>query len=442
MSMRLTTLLNTSRTLLTGLILTSLLLPAGGRAQPSEPINQIVAVVNDDVVLATELTDEIRKVAAQMAAKGTMPPQHVLARQVLEKLIIQRLQLEQAERNGIRIADESLNRAVNAIARQNRLTLTQLRATLEADGLDYAGFREQIREQMAMRQLRQRQVNNRVNITDQEVDRFLQTQAGRDDNTEYRLYHILIALPRAASPAQVGDAKEKADALVETLQAGADFATTAIENSDGQQALSGGDLGWRTAARVPSLFTEQVAAMDPGDISDPIRSASGYHILELADQRSGGERYIVTQYRARHILIKPTAVLGAAQVRERLERIKTRLENGDDFGELAKAHSEDTGSALNGGELDWAAADSYVPRFAQTLTTAVPNAISEPFESAYGWHILQVLETRTVDQTDEVIRDRARKELTKQKVEEETDLWLRRLRDEAYVELRIGSDRQ
>ena len=441
--MRLTALSNLPHALLGGLLLGGLLLPTVGRAQPSEPIDQIVAVVNDDIVLATELTGEIRKVAAQMSAQGALPPQHVLARQVLEKLIIQRLQLEQAERNGIRIADESLNRAVHAIARQNRLSLAQLRATLEADGLDYAGFREQIREQMAVRQLRQRQVNNRVNVTDQEVDRFLQTQTDRDqDNIEYRLRHILIALPRAATPAQVGEAKKKADALTQSLRTGEDFAAAAIEHSDGQQALSGGDLGWRAAARVPSLFTELVATLNPGDISDPIRSASGYHILQLADRRAGGERHIVTQYRARHILIKPTAVLGAAQVKQRLDRIKTRLENGEDFGELAKAHSEDTGSALNGGELDWAVADSYVPRFAQTLTKAAPGAVSQPFESAYGWHILQVLETRTVDQTDEVIRDQARKELTKQKVEEETNLWLRRLRDEAYVELRVGAERE
>ena len=404
-----------------------------------EPIDQIVAVVNDDVVLATELGAELRDVMDQLAGKGQLPPRNALVRQVLEKLIIERLQLERAERNGVRIPDESLNRAINAIAQQNQLSLRQLRATLENDGVEYSQFRERIRNQMAIRQLRQRQVNNRVTITEPEIDQFLASRAGQDrDHTEYRLAHILVALPQAATPAQVVAAKNKADALVQRLRAGADFGITAIENSDGQQALSGGDLGWRTAARVPSLFTQLVATMRPGDISDPVRSAGGYHILELVDRRIGGERHVVNQYRVRHILIKPSAVLNAAQAQERLRRIRARLINGDDFGELAKAHSEDTGSALNGGDLGWAAPAGYVPRFARAVTTTPVGVVSLPFESAYGWHILQVLETRAVDQTETVIRDRARKELTSQKVEEETNLWLRRLRDEAYVELRIG----
>ena len=272
------------------LALAASLPPTTAAAQTPQSVDHIVAIVNDDVVLATELRAELRNIADQLAGKGRRPPQDVLVRQVLEKLIIERLQLERAERSGVRIPDESLNRAVNAIARQNHLRLAQLRATLEADGIDYAKFREKIRRQMAIRQLRQRQVNNRVNITEQEVDQFLETQTGQDrDSTEYRLAHILIALPQAAPPAQVTAAKDKAETLVHALRAGADFAVTAIEHSDGQQALSGGDLGWRTAARVPSLFTEPVAAMNVGDVSDPVRSASGYHILKLADRRIGGE---------------------------------------------------------------------------------------------------------------------------------------------------------
>ena len=257
-----------------------------------------------------------------------------------------------------------LNRALESIAAQNNMELAQLQEALMLQGITYDAFREQIRRQLLIQQIRQRQVANQVEVRDDEVDRLLAQLDQQDTNHEYRLSHILIEVPEAASPEALNAARQQAEALAQRLRSGEDFAALATAHSNSATGLQGGDLGWRTAARVPSLFTEQVAAMDPGDISDPIRSASGYHILELADQRSGGERHIVTQYRARHILIKPTAVLGAAQVRERLERIKTRLENGDDFGELAKAHSEDTGSALNGGELDWAAADSYVPRFA------------------------------------------------------------------------------
>ena len=410
------------------------------RAQPIQPIvplDQIVAVVNDDVVLASELTREIRKRLSQMP-DAKRPSQSILARQVLERLIIERLQLEQAERNGIKIADERLNRAIASIARQNNMTLAQMRTTLEAEGLEYAAFREQIRDQLTIRQLRQRQVNNQVNVTDQEIEHFLQSEAGQDkENTEYKLAQILIAVPPAAVPAEVAAAKEKADRLVKALREGADFTALAIEHSDGQNALQGGDLGWRAATRVPSVFTHLITRMNPGEVSDPVRSAGGYHILTLMDRRVVGEKHVVTQYKARHILIKPSAVLGAAEIQERLQRIKIRLEGGEDFATLAKANSEDTGSALNGGELDWAVAGDYAPRFANALQNIPTGQISEPFESAFGWHILQVLDRRQVDQTEEVIWDRARKELTTRKVEEETQHWLRRLRDEAYVELRI-----
>lgn len=416
----------------------------GAASQPApqvaESLDGIVAVVDDDVVLASELRKELRTIVQNLRAKGVgLPSQAVLTRQVLEKLILNRLQLALAERSGIRIDDERLNRAIEAIARRNNMTLVQFRDTIEREGFSFENFREDIRDQMVIRSIRQRQVNNRVTVTDQEVEAFLSAEAERSGiNTEYRLSQILVAVPAGASPAEAEAALEKANDLVSRLRAGADFRETAISESDSPDALEGGDLGWRSAAAIPRVLSAAVERMTSGQISDPIRSSSGYHIVKLEDKRSDQSRELVDQFKARHILIKPSEIETSAQVRERLSRLRQRILGGDDFATLARGNSDDAGTAAKGGQLDWSNPSDFVPQFSEAVQTLSPGQISEPFQTPFGWHIVQLQERRRVDQTDEITREKAREALTKSKVEEETDLWLRKLRDEAYVEIRVN----
>ncbi|MGB0713884.1 MAG: peptidylprolyl isomerase [Gammaproteobacteria bacterium] len=413
--------------------------PAQGSVS-AQTLDGIVAVVDDDVVLASELRKELRTIVDGLRAKGVgLPPRDVLTRQVLEKLILNRLQLALAERSGIKIDDERLNRAIEAIARRNNLTLVQFRDTIEREGFSYEDFREGVRDQMVIRSIRQRQVNNRVSVTDQEVETFLAAEAEKSGiNTEYRLSQILVAVPSGANPGQAEEAFTKAKELVAQLRAGAEFSETAISESDSPDALEGGDLGWRTTAAIPRVLSAEVEWMTVGQVSDPIRSSSGYHIVKLQDKRSDQSRRLVDQFKARHILIKPSEIESAAQVRDRLSRLRQRVLGGDDFATLAQGNSDDSGTAGKGGQLDWSNPSDFVPQFSEAVQGLSPGQISEPFQTPFGWHIVQLQDRRRVDQTDEITREKAREALTKGKVEEETDLWLRKLRDEAYVEIRIN----
>lgn len=410
------------------------------QASGRQVLNQIVAVVNDDVILRSELDSAVKEVSAQLKAKDTpLPSKSVLDKQVLEKLILERLQLQLAESNGIKIDDITLNKKMQEIAKENGVSLTDFRAVLEREGFNYADFRENIRHQLAIAQLRQQMVGNRISISDQEVDNLLASlKASQLGNIQYHLAHILIATPEAASEEQIQKAQQRADKIVAKLRAGADFTQTAIAESDAPTALEGGDLGWRSAGQLPSLFVDPVKEMHPGDIHDPIRSPSGFHIIKLIAQR-GDERHIVKQTHVRHILLKTDAVHTNEAVKARMDQLEIRLRGGEDFATLAKSNSQDTLSAAKGGDLGWVNPGDLVPKFEEVMNSTPTGQISQPFKTEFGWHILQVLGRREHDSTEEFKRSRARQLLRRRKGDEELFLWLRRLRDEAYVEYRLDT---
>jgi peptidyl-prolyl cis-trans isomerase SurA len=402
-------------------------------------VDRIVAIVNDDVVMLSELNNQIHTIRAQLAQRGqAAPPDESLRKQVLERIIITRLQLQVAERSGITVSDNQINRAIANIASQNGMTITQFRATLEADGFDFETFREDMRRNMITSRVLQRNVKQRINITEREIDNFLATnKTQRGVNEQYHLQHILIGVPDGASSEQIKQAEDKALRIIAELRNGADFTRMAQTRSDGQNALNGGDLGWRSKAELPSLFIEAVQNMQQGEISNPIRSPSGFHIIKLSELRSEESRHVVQQTHARHILIRPSELTSAEDARVRLEQLKIRLENGEDFASLARAHSDDRGSAANGGDLGWTGPGDLVGPFEAAMNELQPGQISEPFQTPFGWHIVQVVERRNYDDTEKYLRNAARTAILKRKEEEETEAFLRRLRDEAYVEYRL-----
>lgn len=409
----------------------------GAQAAPV-PMDRIIAVVNDDVITSTELTRELGEIRAQLRQQNTrLPPDDVLHNQVLDRMISKRIQLQLAGINHIKIDDEALNRAILGIATQNKISLSELRETLVRDGYDFETYREGIRSEMTIAQLRQRQVVTRVVVTDQEVDEFLDAQALQGGaGEEYRVSHILIEIPESASVEAVDRAQQKANDVLKQLRAGADFAQTAVSVSSGAQALKGGDLGWRKSGQLPTLFSGAVVAMKVGDISELIRSASGFHIVKLSDKRTAEERHVVTQTRARHILLRTDELTSNEDARNKLEQLYQRIKSGDDFAELARSHSNDPGSAANGGSLGWVSPGDLVPAFEEVMTDLKLNEVSPPFRTQFGWHIVQVLERRDYDDTDELKKNRAREQIRQRKIEDETQTWLRQLRDEAYVEIR------
>ena len=422
---------------------TGLALPSPLAAQSSSPrrvveIDRIVAVVNDDVIVMSELETRMRVVSDQMAAAGVpAPPHDALEKQVLEQLILEHLQLQIAQVTGIRIDDETLNRQIADIARQNKLSLTEFRDILERDGYDFATFREEIRKELIKARVQQRQVEDRVQVTDRDIDNFLATQAKQGGNDpEYRVGHILVAVPDGASPEQIAEALAKAEDIVARLDDGANFGRLAAAESDGRQALEGGDLGWRRAGELPTMFEDVVPKLKKGEISEIIRSPSGFHIIMLIDAR-GSDRHVIEQTHARHILIKTNEIVTADAARARLQVLRGRILNGADFAELARASSDDPGSAVNGGDLGWLSAGDTIPAFEAAMSALADGEVSEPFETQFGWHIVQVVGRRDRDSTVEVERARAAEQLRNRKADEELQAWLRQIRDEAYIEYRL-----
>ncbi|NLO80071.1 MAG: molecular chaperone SurA [Xanthomonadaceae bacterium] len=412
------------------------LLLAAPQALAAQLLDRIVAVVNDDVVLLSELEQEVKTVAAQLQQRNIpLPDQQILIRQVLERLIMQRLQLAVAERSGIRVDEATLNAAVQRIAEQNNLSLSQFRAALEAEGYDYAAFREGLRNEIVLARLHQRQAESRVHITPQEIDEFLASQSGSNTD-EYLVGHILISIPDQASAAQLQQARERAEQVLRALREGAELAQLAASYSDSPTALDGGSLGWRTQGELPTLFANVVPQLAVGETADILQGPSGFHIIQLLDRRSS-DRAVITQTRARHILITPNEVVSESDARQRLESLRRRILNGEDFAELAKAHSDDKASASRGGDLGWASPGMFVPSFEQAMAQLAPGEISEPFRSNFGWHIVQVLERRQRDATDELRRARAAEIIRQRKTEEVLEAWLRQLREDAYVDIRL-----
>ncbi|MFK8027010.1 MAG: peptidylprolyl isomerase [Gammaproteobacteria bacterium] len=411
-------------------------------AQASLLLDRIVAVVENDVITASELKERINVVKAQAGDQTNFPDEDVFSEQVLQRMIVERLQVDWGERRGITIDDISLDQAMRNLAERNRLTLDQFRTALLQQGIDYIAFRNQVRTEMAIGQVVRRAVESNIQVSPSEIDTLLKSQQGSlNTNAEYRIAHILIQLPQDPTPSDIDIATQKIEDLHQRASGGESFTQLAIANSQAQDALEGGDLGWRNTNQLPDVFSRQLANMKPGDISDVLRSSSGFHIFRILDMR-GNDRVMVNQVLARHILIRTNAVRTDEQVREDLDSLRTRILNGEDFAELARAHSEDPGSGTNGGELGWSSPNVFAPAFKEVIESIALNDISEPFKTQFGWHILQVMDKREHDNSDEARRTQAREFIRQRKLSEETELWLRQLRDESYVENRLTADPQ
>lgn len=407
------------------------------RPLAAETLDRIVAVVEDDVILEHELDREVAAVGNKLRnSNAMMPPDFVLRKQVLEHMIRDKLQRQLAARSGIQISDETLRNSVADIASRNGMSVDSFKSELASQGMDYKGFEDNLRNEIIINQLRGREIGSRIKVTDAEVAHYLETQnkAASASGGQYHLGHILISLPEGASASAIQKAQAKANAVVADLRGGKDFKQTAIGDSNDDNALKGGDLGWRGIGQIPTLFTDVVPTMKQGDVSDPIRSPSGFHIIKMLESEGSGQ-HMVTKTRVRHILIKTNELVDDSEAQKRLMALRDRINDGDDFAQLARAHSDDKGSAINGGSLDWVAPGALVPPFEDAMNKLAINEISPPIQTQFGWHMIQVLERENQDNSDQFKKDKIREEIRKRKIEEETELWLQRLRDEAFVEI-------
>ncbi len=402
-------------------------------------LDRVAATVNEGVVLTSELDEQMILITERLRGQNLeLPPTNVLRRQVLDRLILQELQMQRADRAGIKVSDETLNNALTDVAKSNDIRLADLPEALAAQGIDYAGYRESVRKELAMQILRQRDVIQRINVSPREIDQFLERQKKRpDEQNEYDVSHILIAVPQAATPDELDEAARKAEEVYQKAIAGEDFGRLAVAYSNSQTALEGGSLGVRKGSELPTFLAEPIATMKAGDVTKPIRTPSGFHLVKL-NAVKGGQQVLVNQTHARHILIKTNELQDDATVRQKLENIRDRIVNkGENFSAVASVVSEDPGSAAEGGDLGWANPGTFVPEFERQLAQLQPDEISEPFRTQFGWHIIQLLGRRQYDSTEDQRRQRAFIALRESKADEETELWLRRLRDEAYVEYKL-----
>lgn len=412
------------------------LLATGARAE-LKLLDGIVAVVDDDVVLVSELDYRVKTVRDQLLAAGQqMPPTNILVNQVLERLILESIQLQMGERAGVRIDDETLTRAISGIAERNGMSIDEFIVQIEADGFPYPRFREEIRRDMVISRVQSAQVNRRISLTEQEIESFLNSPLGqRALSDEYRVGHILLEIAKDASEAAKQAAQDEATEIVSMLRSGADFREMAIERSASASALEGGDMGWRKAGSLPSLFAETAVSLEIGQTADPIRSESGLHIIQLLDKRGVGIE-LVEQVNARHILVQPSEIRNEQQARELIFEIYERLESGEDFSDLSRVYSDDPGSALAGGELGWADPDLFSPAFRDMIRSVEIGQLSAPFRSEHGWHVLEVLERREQDLSEEARRNTALNILRNRRFEEELQSWYQEIRSEAYVDIR------
>ena len=402
-------------------------------------LDRIAATVNEGVVLQSELDEQMIIITERLKEqKLELPPQNVLRKQVLDRLVLQELQMQRADRAGIKVPDETLNNALNDVATQNQIKLTDLPDALAAQGIDYAGYRDTLRKELAMQILRQRDVIGRINVSPREIEQFLERQKKMpSESNEYNVSHILIAVPQAATPEELDEATKKADEVYQKATSGEDFARLAVQYSNSQTALEGGSLGWRKGSELPTFLGEVIAGMKTGDVTKPLRTPSGFHILRLNEMR-GNQQVITNQVHVRHILIKPNELQDDATVQQKLVSIRDRILNkGENFAAVASVVSEDPGSAAEGGDMGWTNPGAYVPEFEKQVAQLQPDEISQPFRTQFGWHIVQLMGRRQFDATQDMMRQQAFQRLREAKADEETELWLRRLRDEAYVEYKL-----
>jgi len=402
----------------------------------AQVLDTIVAVVEDDVILERELQDEVLAVVQRIqASKSEIPPNYVLRKQVLEKMIVDKLQRQLAEKAGINVSEEMLNSSVADIAQRNNMNVEQFREELARQGMDFTAFLNNMRNEIVINQLRGREIGGRIKVTDREVDHYLETQDKIGDaSIQYHLGHILVAVKEGASASEIQKALAKAGDIVTKLRGGADFTQVAMTQSDDANALKGGDLGWRTMSEMPTLFVTDASNMTTGDIGGPIRSPSGFHIIKMLETKGVGQHTIV-KTKVRHILVKTNELVDDAEAKKRLLALKQRITDGDDFASLARTHSDDKGSALKGGSLDWVGPNDLVKPFEEAMSKLAINEISEPVQTQFGWHLIQVLDRENKDDSSDYRKNQVRDAIRKRKIEEETELWLRKLRDEAYVEI-------
>ena len=424
-------------------LLLATLLPAGANAAEQAPpqlvpLDRIAAIVDNGVITLKQLQRRTTQIKAELQARGTqLPSDAVLERQVLNSMILNKIQLGIAGMNGIRIDDQTFNDALARLAQQNNLTVAQMHDRIVAEGHSWTSFTQQLRDHLTIQKLQQRSVDQNIRVTSQEVRDFLAQHANQlEPGLQFHLAQILIPIPGAASPEQIKSARSEALKLRKQAETGENFAKLAVAHSAGQHALNGGDLGWLSADQLPTYFVRVVNVMQSGDISQPIRSPSGFHLVKLLGVR-GGKKVTVTQTHVRHILIKVTPTLSSAQARAKLGQLRREIEQGASFATLAKANSDDTGSAANGGDLGWVNPGQMVPQFQKVMDETPVGKISQPFRTPYGWHILEVLGRRQHDSTEQMVQARAKNIIFQRKRQEALNVWLRRIRDEAYVRIML-----
>jgi len=403
-------------------------------------LDRIAAVVNDGVVLESEVDAQMKEVTARLQAQNmALPPQSVLRKQVLDRLILQRIELEQASRDGITISEDQLNSALADVAKRNNIAFSDLPTVLSQQGIDYASYREQMRQQLTIGLLRQRDVLQRIVVTPREIDQFLAKQTSQPAaDEEYNVSHILIAVPPNATPTQIAQAQQRANDVYQRASKGEDFGKLAVAYSNSEDALEGGSLGWRQGSELPTFLTSLILSLKPGEVGAPLRTPTGIHIVKLNQVRAQDKKHIVEQIHVRHILLKTNALQDDATVRQRLEQIRQSILKGESFAVAASASSQDPGSASQGGDLGWQSPDVYDPSFSAAVEKLKVGEISEPFKTQYGWHIAQLLGRRSHDETQEVKRLNAMEAIRASKADEDTELWLQHLRDDAYVKVMTG----
>lgn len=426
----------TFRSLLATMAISLLLLPINAHAELAL-LDRVVAIVDDDVVLHSELNQRMGAIINQIQQSGTQaPPEEILRKQVLEQLISERLQLNMGYSAGIRVSDEEINQTIASVAANNNLSMEQYVAEIHASGSTMASVRQEIANEIIIMRVQQGRVMRRIRISEQELNNFLNSEEGRlVTSADVNIGQILFSVPSSANPDESVAIVDKLNDIEQQIKDGADFRQLAIANSDDQSALQGGDLGWRKMAQLPGVFIEAVEAMEVGQVSQPIRSAAGFHLLKLYDRRGGGEK-LIEQHFARHILVKPNQIRDEAATIQLLKDLRQKVKEGEDFAALSKEHSEDPGSALKGGELGWSTPGMFVPEFEQTMSSIAINEVSEPFRSQFGWHILQVTDRRMEDFSENIMRNGAENLLRQRKFSEELQVWLQEIRDEAFIEIK------
>ncbi|MGH8680900.1 MAG: peptidylprolyl isomerase [Burkholderiales bacterium] len=413
---------------------------APAQPAPSGPqlIDRIVAVVNTEVITQRDLAERIAMVGTQLKRQGTpMPPPEVLERQVLERMITDRVQVQFARDTGVRVDDLQVDRTIQRIAENNRLTLADFRRTLEGEGVSFDRFREDIRNEIVISRLREREVDSKIQIGEGEIDNFLQELRGGDAGTQFDLSHILVRVPEAAGPEQVDARLRRAQEALAKARGGANFAQLAVSYSDAPDALKGGGMGWRERDRLPEIFAEALVKLKPGEVSDVLRSPAGFHIVRLNERRGGGGSFMVEQTRARHILARVNELVSETEARRKLAVLRQRIAEGANFAELARLNSDDTASAQRGGELGWTVPGDLVPEFERAMNALKIGELSEPVRTPFGYHIIQVEERRTADLSADRKRIEARRVLRDRRADEAYQEWLRQLRDRSYVEHRL-----